>query len=120
MARALLDAGRRDRVITIEQLAESAGSSGYPVEGWSTLAAGMPASKEDANPRERKIAEHMSARFDTTWQIGYRLDMDPDLVDVPKTRRIVYAGRVFDIVAARQIGRRAAVELDTIAATVQP
>jgi hypothetical protein len=41
--------------------------------------------------------------------------MDPDLLDVPKRRRLVYKGRTYDIVAAGQIGRNEGVELLTLA-----
>lgn len=110
-----MESGKRDRVVTIQQLTETGGESRFPVEEWSTLVASMPASKEDASGKERMIAEQLSAQFDTKWEINYRTDMDPELVDVPKKRRIVHAGRVFDIVEAKQIGRRAGVQLMTIA-----
>jgi hypothetical protein len=41
--------------------------------------------------------------------------MDPDLVDVPKLRRVLFHGRIHDIVAANQIGMREGVELLTLA-----
>jgi hypothetical protein len=50
----------------------------------------------------------------------YRADMDPDLVDVPKARRLVFGGRVHDIAAAQHLGRREGIELSTKATTQVP
>lgn len=110
-----MEAGKRDRMVTLEQLTESTGTSRIPVRTWTTLVDGMPASKQDISGRERMVADQLAARYDTRWEINYRPDMDPDLVDVPKTRRVVFSGRVFDIVSATQIGRRAGIELMTLA-----
>jgi hypothetical protein len=38
---------------------------------------------------------------------------DPELVDVVKARRLVASGRIYDITAAAQIGRRQGLELLT-------
>jgi head-tail adaptor len=111
------EAGDRDRFVTIQQVAESAGGSGFPVETWSTLVESMPASRIDVSGRERMLAGQLAAQMETRWEINYREDMDPALVDVPKTRRLVFSGRVFDIVSAREVGRREALELMTIAGT---
>lgn len=113
-----LSAGRRDRVFTIEQrpatdTADS--SSGEPTATWTTLVSGMPAARTGIQGWERFRSDQMTARFDDRWEINYRVDMDPDLVDVPKTRRLVYEGRTLDIVSAAIIGRKAGIELLTIA-----
>lgn len=111
-----MEPGERDYIITIEQATDSAdASSGEPIETWTTLEANMPAGKYDLQGYERQQVNQLSARYDTRWEINYRLDMDPDLVDVPKTRRIVCRGRTHDIVAASMIGRREGIELQTIA-----
>jgi hypothetical protein len=62
---------------------------------------------------ERWIANQLSAPADTQWEMGYVASMDPDLLDVPKRRRLLYQGRVYDIVAAEMIGRREGIELLT-------
>jgi len=62
---------------------------------------------------ERFRAEQFSAQAMTHWEMEYRDDMDPELVDVPKQRRLNYLGRIYNITAARQIGRQEAIELDT-------
>lgn len=109
-----MEAGERDRYITIQQLTETIGSSGFPVETWATLVQ-MFAMKQDLGATERFRLDQLSAKADTRWEINYRADMDPDLVDIPKARRVVYQGRVYDIVAASQIGRLEGVELITLA-----
>src|SRR5689334_4713449 len=79
---------RRDRSITIQQVADAVGASGAPMEGWTDLVT-MPASREDISGEERFRSGQESAAVDTIWEINYRLDMDPELLDVPKKRRIV-------------------------------
>jgi head-tail adaptor len=106
-------AGERDRLITVQQVTDGTGSSGFPTETWTTLTTAM-ASYMPLGGRERFTANMTTAPFDTQWQMDYRPDMDPDLVNVPKRRRIVYEGRVHDIVSAAVIGRRAAIEFNTV------
>lgn len=110
-----MEAGARDRVVTLQQLTESQGATKFPVESWTTLVESMPAARRDITGRERFAAEQISARYDVSFEINYRPDMDPDLVDVPKKRRVLFHGRVHDIVFARQIGMRDGIELLTLA-----
>ncbi len=112
------DAGARDRRITIQQrtTTDQADSSGTPNEvgTWTTLVHAY-AQKLVIGGRERFDAEQRSAPYDTRWRIGYRADMDPELVDsVQKLRRIVYKGRIYDIVDAQLIDRRDGVDLLTL------
>ena len=107
-------AGERDRYVTIQQLTEGTAASGLPTESWSTLTSAWM-SKDDVSGRERFQMNQLSAPFDSRWQMHYRPDMDPELVDVPKKRRLVYQNRTHDIVAASQINRREGVELLTLA-----
>lgn len=115
-----LSAGRRDWFVTIQQRSATDtpdASSGEPTEAWTTLVSNMPAAREDAKGTEKFVANQMSAAYDTRWEINYRADMDPSLVDVPKLRRIVYQNREHNIVAASEIGRRRGIELWTLAAS---
>lgn len=112
--------GHRDRLITIEQRSatDAVDSEGAPTPdtaGWTTLVSEMPASKQHIQGRERFVSDQESARFDTRWEINYRTDMDPELVDVQKLRRIIHNGRTYDIVDASEIGRREGIELLTLA-----
>lgn len=111
-----MDSGERDRLVTIQQLTDSIGGSKYPVEAWSTLTTAWMR-KRDLKGWERFKAAQVSAPAETLWEMGYRSDMDPELVDVPKKRRLVYQGRTYDITSASQIGRREGIELMTLANT---
>lgn len=108
-------AGRRTRLVTIQQLTESKGASGFPVESW-TLLINVMASKDDQVGQERYAAQQLSSPFDTTWQLPYLAGLDPELLNVPKKRRLVYQNRVHDIVSASPIGElHRGIELRTLA-----
>ncbi len=109
-----LAAGLRTDYVTIQELTASEGESGFPVESWTTLTH-VKASKDDATGQERFIASQLSAPFETTWQIPFLASMDPERVNVQKTRRLVFAGRVHDIVSATPIGLHRGLELKTLA-----
>ncbi len=106
--------GLRTRSVTIQELTASKGDSGFPIESWTTLTT-VRASKDDATGQERFIASQLSAPFETTWQIPFLASMDPEVVNVPKTRRLLYAGRIHDIVSATPIGLHRGLELKTLA-----
>lgn len=110
-----LNAGDLDREVTIEQLTSSVGATKFPVETWSTLHAGVWMSKEQASGSERFGFGQLQASLVTVWTMRYIADMDPDLLDVPKARRLVYGGRTYDITAAVHIGRKDRIELTTLA-----
>ena len=114
-----MEPGARDRAVTIQSRpsADAVETSGFPKDTWSDLATNIFMSKREANARERFTANQLSASFDAVFEMGYRDDMDPELVDVPKLRRLIYQGRVYDIVAANPINRREGVELFTLAST---
>lgn len=109
-----LDAGARDVRVTIEQLTESKGGSGYPVESWTSLV-DLNMSKREVGGLERFAAAQVQAPYETRWGMEYRPDMDPDLLDVPKRRRLVVGGRTHDIVDATLVGRNVGIELRTLA-----
>lgn len=108
-----MEAGERDVQVTIQRMTESTGTSGFPVETWATLTT-MFARKEDLRSMERMNLDQLSARADTRWEVNYRVDLDPDLVDVAKTRRVLYKGRAHDITGASIIGRNEGIELMTL------
>lgn len=110
-----MEVGERDRAVTIEQLNEETASSGFPTEPWSTLASPVWMRKLDAKGDERQKADQNAAYYETQWEMGYNADMDPELINVAKTRRLIYRGRVHQIVMASLIGRREGIELLTVA-----
>ena len=65
--------------------------------------------------REVWKTDQLSAAADTKWTMPYRADLDPDLVDVAKTRRLVYKERVYGITGAKLIERKAGVVMETLA-----
>ena len=111
----LISSGKMDRAVTIEALAEAA--SGYPVETWGTLADLEWMEKVTVSGSERFATAQVAAQVQTVWRMHWRADMDPDAVDVPKTRRLVFMDRVFDITSAVEVGRRQGIELTTVAAS---
>lgn len=119
MARSLpIDPGERDKAVTIESrpVADVPDpDGGDPVETWSTLVAHVFMRRIDVSGGERYQAAQTSAPYTTRWEMPYRPDMDPDLVDVAKLRRLNYKGRVYDIVHGALINRQDGIELATIA-----
>lgn len=109
-------AGDRDKWVTIEAFTEASTGSGYPGGTWAPLAT-VAMSRQDAGADERVVAAQPSAFIQTTWVCPWRPDMDPDLVDVPKLRRLLYGTRRYDIRAATNVGRRRKIELLTLAAS---
>jgi SPP1 family predicted phage head-tail adaptor len=105
--------GIRDKFVTIQSMTASVGTSRAPVETWADLAS-VWAFKRDVGGRERFTANQVSAPYDSYFELPFSDAWDPDVVDVPKTRRLVYRGRVYDIVSAQKIGRRDGVAIDTL------
>lgn len=109
-----LNAGDFDREVTIQAMTESIATDRSPVESWSDLdtvfMALMP-----TRAQERFRAAQVSAPIESRWLSQYHPELDPDLVNVVKTRRLVFAGRVYDITGAQQIGRQEGIELMTLA-----
>lgn len=109
-----LDVGTMDREVTIQALTDGVGSSGFPVETWVDLCTVWMARLE-VRGSERFRAAQLSAPIETRWHMHYLSDMDPNAIDVPKKRRLVYLGRPFDITSASEIGRQVGIELLTLA-----
>lgn len=112
-----LAAGQRTRRVTIQQRSatDAKGASGRPVETWTTLAVEYM-SRMDLRADERFAqTSQLSAFTDTQWHMPYRADMDPELVNVPKLRRLSYEGRIYDITTATRIGDKQGIELTTLA-----
>jgi SPP1 family predicted phage head-tail adaptor len=109
-----MDPGERNKLVLVEQMTESTGPSGFPIETWTPLTT-LWAGKYDERAGEEFKAGQLSASQIIRWELPYRPDLDPDLVDVPKLRRLRYQGRQYDIQQASQIGRQDGVEVTTLA-----
>jgi len=111
-----LNKGSLNLEVTIEQLTESVGPSRVPVNAWTFLLTAWMC-RETQTGAERFAAAQVSAHATTTWEMPYVAVMDPDLVDVPKKRRLSYMGRSFDIMHAEHVARKARIVLTTVAAS---
>ena len=110
--------GARDKILTIQErpAALSKDPSGTPIDGpWTTHLGCVFAERMDLDGRERFTAQQLTSPYDTRWRIPYVASMDPELLNVPKLRRILYHGRVLDIVHAKALGRQEGIELLTLA-----
>lgn len=97
--------GKRNRRIVIEQVADSTGGSGFPVETWTPLAT-VWASVAPESGQERYAGNQLAAPFQTRWEVPYSAAWDPELVDVAKQRRLFYEGRAYDILHAERTGMK--------------
>lgn len=114
--------GQRNCMVTIQARPDedAVDTSGFPTEQWATLYPLVAMSREDivsqSRGQEHFVAGQLSGAKLTRWEMDYAPDMDPDVHDVPKFRRLLYLGRVHDIIDAALIGQRRAVELRTTSA----
>lgn len=112
-----IHAGSLVHDVTIQQLTETRGAtSKAPVESWTTLRRAWMARQADRGSEVFK-AMQLSGASAMTWTMRYLSSMDPDLVDVAKTRRLLYQGRAYDIVSVEPMDRKIGLVLRTIART---
>lgn len=106
MAVAVSTIGQRDRYVTIlsRPSEDAVDDSGAPIEGpWSVMGQawmGKAAATGFDRSAERYTDEQWSARVETVWHMPYQAAMDPDQVDVPKLRRLVFGALTHDIARA--------------------
>lgn len=110
------ESGCRTRFVTIQQLTETA-PDGFPIETWTALGSKTWMELTAMSGAERFGANQLSAKVDAHWIMPYQPNMDPELVDVPKKRRLLVFGRVHDIVSAQPHGEswHESIELWTLA-----
>lgn len=106
-----MDAGKLDRRITIQQYGVTYDSDNQPIEGFTDLAT-VWASVQYASDRERVRAAEVGATITIRFQIRYSSTVE----SVNPKDRVVYDGKVFDISAVKEIGRREGVEISAAAA----
>ena len=113
-----VSAGSLVHDVLIQQLTETRGAtSKAPVESWTTLEARVPMQRQASRGNEVFTADQLSGSVVTTWTMRYLSTMDPDLIDVPKKRRLVYRGRAHDILSAEPMDRKVGLVLRTLAST---
>ena len=109
----MASSGARDHLVTVQQRTTVA-APGYPVETWTRLGSYyMHRVDSSFNAGERFTGAQTIGTQMTTWDMPYVATMDPELVDVPATRRLVYQGRTYDIQSAARVERHA-IELVTL------
>lgn len=111
--------GQRDKRVLIQQTPAVTPGGGFPRDVWTSLITEWM-SKKDMLADERFATGQEAAFAYTQWQMAYRADMDPELIDVPKTRRLNYQGRTYNIRAATLIGRKDGIELVTLVSSKVP
>lgn len=99
-------AGNLDRRIVIERATVSHDQFNAPVEVWGTLAT-VWASKTDVKDGERMRADAVSSEITTRFRIRY----STTVADVSPKDRVQFDGRIYDIVAVKEIGRREGIEI---------
>lgn len=99
--------GQLDRAITIQQRTVTQDAAGQEIETWSLLAV-VWARIRPQKGGERFSAQQVVGKAVMTFRIRHR-------TDVTVQHRLVWDGKTWDIHDIREIGRRAALELDASA-----
>ena len=94
-----MQAGKMDRLITIEQATSTRDTVGDAVPTWSTFAT-VWARKVRSRGTEQFKAERETAEREIRLEIRYLAGLD-------ETMRIRFDGQIFDIEDLEEIGRRA-------------
>lgn len=113
-----IDIGLLVHQVTIQRRTKGVDASGAPLETWSdvcTAAMGKLTEGQVQKGGETYRADQLSAQVVTRWVMRHHEAMDPDAVDVCADRRLVYRGRVYDIVQAETMDRQQGIRLRTIA-----
>lgn len=106
-----MDAAKLDRRIRIERATMGRDTMNNLVAtGWSTLTT-VWASKEDVRDAERVAAQEVGAEITTRFRIRW----STRVADVNPKDRLVFAGRIYQIVAVKEIGRRDGLEISATA-----
>lgn len=111
-----MESGDRELRVLIEQrpAADAVDETGAPTDApWTTLQYAWM-ERNEASGEERFTSGQITTPKVMQWKMGYVPTMDPDLLDVPKLRRLVWQGRIYDITDASLIGRYEGVELLTL------
>lgn len=106
--------GQRSCWVEIYEMPVAPEGGDFPVEEWTALE-GAWMNRLDRRADERFAANQDTAYVETQWQMPYRANMDPEIVDVPARRRLRYRGRIYNIQAALLMERRKGIELITVA-----
>jgi head-tail adaptor len=96
--------GEREYLVQVQEATDTGSGSGFPGQMWADLAAVWMA-RRVSGADERFAANQESAYAVEVWQHAYRPDMDPDTVNVPKNRRLIYRAHTYNIRSAERLDR---------------
>ena len=100
--------GQMDRLVTLQQRTLIQDAAGQAVESWSTVD-NIWARKLPQKGSERFTAQQVLGRAVVTYRIRYRAGL------AVNTHRLLDDGRAYDLHDIREVGRRAALDLDATA-----
>ncbi len=103
-----------DRLVRIEEMTETRGDAGQPVQTWA-LKWKIHVRRESQAATERFVAQQRFAETDTLFRCGWSENITPKIN--PRLHRLVYRGRVFDILGVEEVGRREEALIPTKART---
>lgn len=112
----MIDPGARDRSIVVQSRpsTDAVDASYAPVDTWSDLCT-MWALKRRASGGERNRLGQTTVAAIDVFEVNYRADLDPEQLNVPKLRRILFNGRVYDVIDAEVVDRRDGIRLYALA-----
>lgn len=106
--------GARDRRITLQRGSSTPSDYGDPVTTWAPLAT-VWAQVTPVSDRERFAAAQTVAEITHRFAIRYGAAW----ADFSPADRLIYQGRVYDVAAVKEIGRREGLEITARARTDQ-
>lgn len=102
----MIEAGRLDRRVTIQQPTTVISSTGGTTQTWANLVQ-VWAAKRDVAGREAAVAGLMAAgEAETVWQLHWREGITPKM-------RLIDGSTIYNITAVAELGRRQGLELRT-------
>lgn len=101
-------AGRLDRKITIQRRYVTQNEFGEEVVEWQNICPPVWAEKESGQGIERYVASQYVGKSVLVFRIRY----SSDVKEVTTKHRVIFEGRVHDILNKREIGRREGLWLD--------
>jgi SPP1 family predicted phage head-tail adaptor len=109
-ARQQVTAGKRDRNITLQRYVITYNEDNEPIEGWADLAK-VKAAVNYVSDAERVRAAEVGASITVRFQTAYSAAM----ADLDAKDRVLFEGRLFDIVGVKPLGRREGFEISAAA-----
>ena len=100
-------AGKLDRRVTIQRATTAPNGFNEPVETWTDVAT-VWAQQRPNRGAERFSAQEINGQAVMTFHIRYRTDLRV-------SDRIIYGGRVWNVIDIREVGRRVVTEFDAVA-----